>query len=101
MEHSSNRRVRRAHRHCEAKNATFALPVDLLREIDAAVTAGAAPNKTALVERALVRELATIRRLARRAGLEEARRDPLFLRDIADVERDFAFSDAESARQII
>lgn len=101
MEHALDRRSYRVHRHRDAKNATFALPVALLREMDAAVAAGAAPSKTALVERALRRELAEIRRLTRRALLEEAKRDPLFLRDLADVERDFADADAESAREIV
>src|SRR5581483_280206 len=82
-------------------NATFSLSLGLQRQLDEAVAAGAAPNKTALVERALRRERAEIRRLTRRARLEEAKRDPLFLRDIAEVERDFAFADAETAAQIV
>lgn len=100
MEHPMTRRSFRD-RQREAKNVTFALPADLLRQVDAAVATGAAPNKTALVERALTRELALVRRLARRALLEEATRDPLFARDLSDVGRDFAISDAETAREIV
>lgn len=77
------------------KNATFALPADLLEQVDTAVAEGAAPNKTAFIVRALRHELAQIRQLARRTLLEEARRDPLFLRDVGDVARDFAIADAE------
>jgi len=101
IENAFDRRVHRGRRRREAKNATFALPADLLVQLDAAVSAGAAPSKTALVEQALRHELAEIRRLTRRARLEEAKRDPLFLRDIADVERDFAYADAESAGEIV
>ena len=95
------RRSFREHRQREAKAATFALPTDLLRQIDAVVAHGAAPNKTAFVERALRHELAQVRRLTRRALLEEAKRDPLFLRDIEEVERDFAIADAETPREIV
>jgi Arc/MetJ-type ribon-helix-helix transcriptional regulator len=85
----------------EAKAATFSLPPALLAKVDEAVANGAAPNKTAFVESALRHHLAQIRRLRRRALLEEAKRDPLFLRDIEEVERDFALADAETAREII
>jgi Arc/MetJ-type ribon-helix-helix transcriptional regulator len=78
------------------KTATFALPTNLLQEVDAAVAAGAAPNKTAFVERALRHELGQVRRSARRALLEEARSDPLFLGDVAEVERDFAVAGSET-----
>jgi Arc/MetJ-type ribon-helix-helix transcriptional regulator len=98
---SIRRRSFRNDPHREAKAATFSLPVDLLRKVDDAVASGAAPNKTAFVERALRHELAQIRRSTRRALLEEAKRDPLFLRDIEEVERDFALADAETAREII
>jgi metal-responsive CopG/Arc/MetJ family transcriptional regulator len=95
------RRHRRVSRVRQAKNATFSLPIQLLQEMDVAVQQGASPSKNALVERAIRRELAEIRRLARRALLEEAKRDPLFLRDLSDVERDFAEADAETAREIV
>lgn len=35
-----------------------------------------------------------------REDMREASRDPLFLADIAEVERDFAYADAEAARII-
>jgi hypothetical protein len=45
--------------------------------------------------RAINQELVEVRRRQRRAGLEVAILDPVFLQDIADVERDFRFADAE------
>ena len=84
----------------KAKKVTFSLHEDVMQAIDEAVARGAAPSKNALVERALVRELKELRREARRALWDEAARDPLFLRDLAEVEDDFRSADAETARMI-
>ena len=35
-----------------------------------------------------------------RRAMEEASRDPLYLADIEEIERDFAYADAEAARMI-
>ena len=101
MKQEARRRFYRGHTPRGVRNATFSLPVDLLGEMDAAVASGAAANKTAFVERAIRHELTEIRRLARLARLEEARHDPLFMRDLTQVEEDFAFADAESAGEIV
>lgn len=101
MAQAHDHRVSRRPRHREAKNATFLLPCHLIDQMEAAVSSGAVPNKTALVEQALAHELAAIHRQSRRVLLDEAMRDPLFLRDLAEVERDFAHSDAESALEIV
>jgi len=79
-----------------SRKATFYLPEDVLGELDDAVARGAAPSKNALVQAALSRELAEIRRRERRARWEAAMRDPLFLRDLDDVEAAFDRADAES-----
>ena len=34
-------------------------------------------------------------------AIDAARRDPLFLRDLEEVERDFRLADAETARAIV
>jgi hypothetical protein len=83
------------------KKATFLLRTELLQAMDEAVNAGMARSKNAFVEEALDRALADIRRRERRERLEAASRDPLFLRDIAGVECDFRFADAETARGIM
>jgi len=84
----------------KAKKVTFSLHEDVMQAVDEAVARGAAPSKNALVERALVHELRELRRQARRTLWDEAARDPLFLRDLAEVEDDFRSADAETARRI-
>ncbi|TAK26032.1 MAG: hypothetical protein EPO26_01425 [Chloroflexota bacterium] len=84
----------------QTRKATFNLPTTLLTALGDAVAKGAAPSKNALVERALTRELREARRLERRARWSEAARDPLFTRDLAEIEAAFASADAETARQI-
>jgi hypothetical protein len=59
------------------------------------------PSKNALVEQALVRELRELARQHRQRRWEEAARDPLFLRDLAEIEAAFESADAETARQIV
>ncbi|MBI4319235.1 MAG: hypothetical protein HY675_12160 [Chloroflexi bacterium] len=83
-----------------SKKATFTISRDVLEALNGAVTAGAAPSKNAFVERALVKELKELRRLARRAQWEEAMRDPQFLKDLSEVETAFAPADAETAKGI-
>ena len=83
------------------KKATFNLHRDVIEQLDRAVSRGAAPSKNALVERALRRELDDLRRRERRQRWRAAARDPLLLRDLAEVEQDFAAADAETARAII
>lgn len=82
------------------KKATFSLSEDVLGSLSEAVARGAAPSKNALVERALARELKELRRQARQALWEEAAKDPLFLKDIKDVEEAFRDADAETAERI-
>lgn len=83
-----------------AKKATFLVSVEILNGIDAAVATGAAPSKNALVERALDEELRKLRRRARRARWQEASQDPLFLKDVAAIEKDFRVADAETAQRL-
>lgn len=84
----------------KTRKATFSLHEDVLAGVDEAMAQGAAPSKNALVERALVKELKELRRQALRALYEEAARDPLFLKDIDDVQSAFESADAETARRI-
>jgi hypothetical protein len=53
-----------------------------------------------LVERALVKELREVRSQVRARRWEEASRDPLFLKDIEEIESTFRSADAETARQL-
>ena len=82
------------------KKATFNLSSDVLTALDEAVTSGAAPSKNALVERALVAEIRQLEKRARKAHWEQAARDEVFLKDIGDIEREFASADGETAGRI-
>ncbi len=82
------------------RKATFNLHEEVLQAVHEAVERGAAPSKNALVERALKKELRELRRAARRDAWDRASKDPLFLREVAEVEEAFAHADAETARQI-
>ncbi len=83
-----------------SKKATFSLREDLLEALDEVVARGAAPSKNALVDHALRRELREIRRRALAAAWEEAARDPLFMRDVQEIQEAFKSADAETARAI-
>lgn len=84
----------------KTKKATFNLPPEVLTALDEAMAAGAAPSKNALVEMALIKELNELRRRTRKALWQKAAKDPLFLKDIQEVEASFRTADAESARRI-
>ena len=81
----------------KTKKATFNLSIDVLTALDEVMARGIAPSKNALVERALVKELQELRRQERKVLWQEAVRDPLFLKDIADIEADFRYADSEAA----
>ncbi|MCX6003397.1 MAG: hypothetical protein NTX46_03060 [Chloroflexi bacterium] len=81
----------------KTKKATFNLHTDVLDALDEAMAEGVAPSKNALVEQALLKELKELRRQARKARWQEALKDPLFLKDIGEVESDFRYADAETA----
>ncbi len=84
----------------KSKKATFSLSEEILTALDAAVAQSAAPSKNAFVERALLKELKELQRRERLAAWEAAMQDPLFLKDIADVEADFRWADRETIRGI-
>jgi hypothetical protein len=88
------------HMRGKTKKATFNLHTDVLDELDHVMTQGIAPSKNALVEWALLKALSELRRQARRALWQEAAKDPLFMKDIEEVEADFRYADAETAGRI-
>jgi hypothetical protein len=88
-------------RSARTKKATFNLSEDLLKSLGEAVAQGAAPSKNALVERALAKELRLARQRTLQGRWEEAARDPLFRRDMAEVEAAFTAADAETADEIV
>ena len=80
----------------KTKKATFNLHTDVLAALDKVMAQGIAPSKNALVEQALLKELKELRRQARKAQWQEAAKDPLFIKDIEEVEADFRYADAET-----
>lgn len=82
----------------KTKKATFSLHTDVLAALDEVMSKGIVPSKNALVEQALLKELKELKRQERKALWQEAAKDPLFMKDIADVEVDFRYADAETAR---
>ena len=85
----------------KTKKATFNLPTDVLAAIDEIMNSGLVRSKNALVEQALVKELKELKRQERKISWQEAVKDPLFMKDIEEVEADFRYADAETAREIV
>ena len=83
------------------RGVTFHLSEDVLTAMEQAIGQGAAADASAFVERALVRALPDVRQKSRRAAWQEASQDPLFMRDIAEVETAFGSADRETARTIV
>ena len=80
----------------KTKKATFNLHTDVLAALDKAMAQGIAPSKNAFVEQALLKELKELRRQARKAQWQEAVKDPLFIKDMKEIEADFRYADAET-----
>ena len=84
----------------KTKKATFNLHTEILDALDEVMARGIVPSKNALVERALIKEVKEMRRQERKALWQEAANDPLFIKDIDEVEASFRSADAETARGI-
>jgi len=82
----------------KSKKATFSLHEDVLTALSEVVARGAAPSKNALVDRALRKELKELQRQLVAASWREAAQDPLFLRDLGEIDEAFMDADAETAR---
>ncbi|MBN2240966.1 MAG: hypothetical protein JW712_14445 [Dehalococcoidales bacterium] len=85
----------------KTKKATFNLPGDILEEMDKVMDSGLVTSKNALVEQALIKELKEIKKQIRRERWQQAVKDPLFVKDIEDIETTFYSADAETARRIV
>jgi predicted transcriptional regulator len=84
----------------KTKKATFNLHTDVLDELDQMMANGIASSKNALVEQALRKEMKEIKRQTRKTLWQEAAKDPVFMKDIADIENDFKYADAETIGSI-
>ena len=77
------------------RKATFVLEETLLAELKQAVKTTGAKSVNALVKTAIARLLDDVRKARRKDILRDAANDPLFLRDLHDVERDFIHADGD------
>jgi len=84
----------------KTKKATFNLHTDVLAALDEAASKGMVTNKNALVEQAVLKELKELKQQERAALWRKAASDPLFLKDMEDIEREFQYADAETARDL-
>ncbi|MDI6771684.1 MAG: hypothetical protein QME77_03760 [bacterium] len=82
----------------KSRKATFNLHDDVLAALSEVVARGAAPSKNAVVDRALRRELKELQRQLAAAAWREAAQDPLFMRDLGEIDEAFMDADAETAR---
>ena len=77
------------------KKVTFSLSGDLLEEIKELVQGEETWSQNKFVEEALQEYIRKIRREMLRAEYAKASKDPLFLSDIKQIQKDFKRADAE------
>ncbi|MCZ6892388.1 MAG: ribbon-helix-helix domain-containing protein [Chloroflexi bacterium] len=82
------------------KKVTLSLDANLIEDVQQLVGAGEAKSQSAFVEEALRARLKQLEREAWERSLEAASKDPMYLADMEEVERDFMYADAEAARMI-
>ena len=78
---------------------TLALPLDLLAAVDRVVQEGRARSRDELVEGALRRELAALRRSAVDAEFRHMAEDVEYQRDVHQILGEFAQADWETLRE--
>ncbi len=79
---------------------TLSLSADLVQRVRERVQSGQARSQSQFVEEALEAKLRQLEREEWDRSLEAASKDPMYLADIEEVERDFRYADAEAARMI-
>lgn len=82
------------------RKATFFISEGLLSEMKQLLAGSGIRSQNAFIEEAMKEYIDKTHREMRRQSYLEAVRDPLFMKDMEDVERDFEHADAETARMI-
>lgn len=82
------------------RKVTLSLDAFLLQQVQKVVQEGEAKSQTEFFEDALRARLKHLEREAWERSLEAASKDPMYLADMEEVERDFMYADAEAARMI-
>lgn len=80
------------------KKATFVIDEHVISEAKEIVEKGVFRSMNAFVESALRDEIEKIKREQIRNAINDASRDPLFLKDLREIEEDFRYSDIEEGR---
>lgn len=83
-----------------SRKATFALPETLLKKLKLLANNNRVPSVNAAVREAIEEYIVKLEREEFRNAMEEAAKDPDFIRDITDTEKDFRRLDAETAEMI-
>lgn len=78
------------------KKVTFSLNGEIVQEMRELVEKGQSGSQNRFVEQALQEYMKQVRRDVLRRELAHASRDPLFLSDIKQAEKDFAQADTET-----
>lgn len=82
--------------HHRTKKATFTINKDVLEDAKAIVRKSDYQSLNAFVETAIIEMIERSRKKEIKRQLRVASRDPLFLEDITEVQRDFQYADWES-----
>lgn len=81
------------------KKSTFVLDEQLMTEARQIIDRGFFKSMNSFVEIAIRDEIAKINKERIRDALVEASKDPLFLSDIEDIERDFEYADFDEGKK--
>lgn len=81
------------------KKATFILDEQVFAQAKEIVEKGLFKSMNAFVESAMKEELEKIKKERIKKAFIEASKDPLFLEDIEEVEKDFQYADFEDIRK--
>ena len=82
------------------KKVTLSLDASLIEQVQKVVREGEARSQSQFFEEALRARLKQLEREAWERSLEAASKDPMYLADLEEVERDFMYADAEATRMI-
>ncbi len=83
------------------KKVTFSLSGEIVEEMKDLLEREQSGSQNRFVEEALQEHIKRMRRDVLRRELAQASRDPLFLSDIKEVEKDFGQTDTETSELIV
>ena len=81
------------------KKMTFILDEGIIEQAKEIVEKGTVKSMNAFVETAIKDEIERIKKERIKAAIKDAAKDPLFLADIREIEKDFEYVDFEEAEK--